>query len=148
MEWGCAATLSKHFRIIRRLAEYGFFRVGALLIGTYAFQALGNLLGVRWLSGERTLDVDFAHAGKNISLALPANIQIDAHGVLESLEMGLLPITQFNGIAGSKHRNPDDAAWRDALGRGKGWQARALQGQKALLRGAPDLADEALWHAA
>lgn len=254
IELGCAATLPKHFRVIRRLAEYGFFRVGGLLIGTHAFQALGNLLGVRWLSGERTLDVDFAHAGKNISLALPANIHIDVHGALESLEMGLLPITQFNGIAGSQYRNPDDAelrldfvtsrtrnpgqpvvmpdlnlaleplkfmeyglqdttqgcilgrdgacvanlpaperyavhklivygerpvsqrakagkdilqaaclveyflatgrqaefnaAWRDALGRGKGWQARALQGQKALLRGAPDLADEALWHAA
>lgn len=40
-----------------------------------------------------------------------------------------------------------NAAWRDALARGKGWQARVRQGQKALLRGAPDLADKALWHA-
>lgn len=203
---------------------------------------------------EKTLDVDFAHAGKNVSLALPANTRSNAHGALESLEMGLLPITQFNGIAGTQYRNPDDmelrldfvtsrvrnpgqsvvmpdlnlaleplkfmeyslqgttqgcvlgrdgacmvnlpaperyaahklivygerpvsqrakagkdilqaaclveyflatgrqaefnAAWRDALSRGKGWQARIRQGQKALLRAAPDLTDEALWRAA
>lgn len=46
------------------------------------------------------------------------------------------------------HQAEFNAAWRDALARGKSWQARALQGQKALLRGAPDLADGALLNAA
>jgi len=109
---GCVAALPKHFRIIRRLAEYGFFRAGGLLIGTHAFLALGNLLGVRWESGDKTLDVDFAHAGKNVSLALPANLRIDVHGALESLEMGLLPIAQFNGVAGAQYRNPEDQELR------------------------------------
>jgi hypothetical protein len=36
--------------------------------------ALGNLLGVRWLHGTATLDVDFAHAGRNLSVALPADL--------------------------------------------------------------------------
>ena len=44
--------------------------------------------------------MDFAHAGRNVSVALPAELQIDVHGALESLEMGLLPITQFDGKAG------------------------------------------------
>lgn len=109
---GCTAALPKHFRIIRRLAEYGFFCVGGLLIGTHAFLALGNLLGVHWESGDKTLDIDFAHAGKNISLALPANLRIDVHGALESLEMGLLPITQFNGVRGAQYRNPEDQELR------------------------------------
>lgn len=109
---GCSAALPKHFRIIRRLADYGFFRVGGLLIGTHAFLALGNMLGVRWQSGDKTLDVDFAHAGKNVSLALPGNLSIDVHGALESLEMGLLPITQFNGVAGAQYRNPEDQELR------------------------------------
>ncbi|MFX8668696.1 GSU2403 family nucleotidyltransferase fold protein, partial [Acinetobacter baumannii] len=69
------------------------------MIGTHAFLALGNMLGVRWSDGAATLDVDFAHAGRNISVALPASIKLDVHGALESLEMGLLPITQFNGLA-------------------------------------------------
>jgi hypothetical protein len=208
------------------------------------------MLGVRWHDGATTLDVDFAHAGRNISVALPANLKIDVHGALESLEMGLLPILQFNGAAGAQYRNPKDqelrldfvtakgrgekpvmmkelnlafqplkfmefsleqptqgclfsslgacivnlpaperfavhklivsgerpmsertkatkdllqaaalagyflangmpevfnAAWRDAIARGKGWRARAEQGRKAMLRLVPDAADTNLW---
>ena len=97
---GCTPAAPKHFRIIKRLAEYGFFRAGGILIGTHAFLALGNMLGVRWRDGAATLDVDFAHAGQNVSVALPADLKIDVHGALESLEMGLLPISQFNGLSG------------------------------------------------
>lgn len=112
MAAGCTPVAPKHLRIIRRLAEYGFFHAGGILIGTHAFLALGNLLGVRWRDGAATLDVDFAHAGKNISLALPADLQINVHGALESLEMGLLPIAQFNGRAGAQYRNPRDQELR------------------------------------
>ena len=247
---GCTPVAPKHFRIVRRLAEYGFFRAGGILIGTHAFLALGNMLGVRWRDGAATLDVDFAHAGRNVSLALPAKLKIDVHGALESLEMGLLPLAQFDGKAGAQYRNPQDqelrldfvtsmtrtgkpaimpdlnlaleplkfmefsleqpvqgcvfsdlgacvvnlpaperyavhkliihgerpvaqqakaakdllqaaslvsyfmanqqadvfnAAWRDANGRGTGWQRRARQGKAALLRIAPELAVQELW---
>lgn len=247
---GCWPTAPKHFRVIKRLSEYGFFRAGGVIIGTHAFLAMGNLLGVRWSAGATTLDVDFAHAGRNVSIALPANLRIDVHGALESLEMGLLPLVQFDGTAGAQYRNPHDqelrldfvtsasrgskpvfiaelnlaleplkfmefsleqtiqgcvignlgacvvnlpaperfavhklvvygerptaerakatkdllqaaclasyfeqtgqaevfsVAWRDALARGKGWRARALQGQKALLQLAPDLDLPVLW---
>lgn len=247
---GCQPAAPKHFRIIKRLSEYGFFRAGGILIGTHAFLAMGNMLGVRWHDGAATLDVDFAHAGQNVSLALPPDIRIDVHGALESLEMGLLPMSQFNGKAGAQYRNPRDqelrldfvtsmtrdgrpvampdlnlvleplkfmefsleqpvqgcvfsnlgacivnlpaperyavhklivygerpvserakagkdllqaaglaayflengqadvfnSAWQDAIGRGKGWQARALEGKDALLRIAPELGADALW---
>lgn len=247
---GGVSAAPKHFRIIKRLAEYGFFRAGGVLVGTHAFLALGNMLGVRWSNGSTTLDVDFAHAGSNVSLALPANITIDVHSALESLEMGLLPVAQFNGNAGAQYRNPRDqelrldfltsmtrkrrpvqmpelkltleplkfmefplegttqggvfsslgacivnlpaperyavhklivygerptsertkatkdllqaaslasyflemgqagvfnAAWQDAIGRGRGWRSRARQGRTALLRLAPDVADDDLW---
>lgn len=90
---GCAATPSKHFRIAKRLADYQFFRAGGLLVGTHAFLALGNQLGVAWGSGTRTLDLDFAHAGPggNVALALPADLRADASQALESLQMGFLP---------------------------------------------------------
>jgi len=247
---GCAAAAPRHFRIIRRLAEYGFFRAGGILIGTHAFLAMGNMLGVRWRDGAATLDVDFADAGRNVSVALPADLQIDVHDALTSLEMGLLPIAQFNGKAGAQYRNPKDQelrldfvtsmnrsgkpismpnlnlaleplkfmefllegtvqacvfsnlgsclvnlpaperyavhklivfgerpaaqhakatkdllqaaslisyfheagqatifnhAWQDALSRGRGWKARAIQGKKSLLKIAPELAMESLW---
>jgi hypothetical protein len=38
-----------------------------------------------------------------------------------------------------------NAAWQDALSRGRGWKARALEGKNALLRMAPDVATPALW---
>ena len=73
---GCTPTAPKHFMVLKRLAEYGFFRAGGVLIGTHAFIALGNLLGVRWADGSATLDVDFAHAGRNVSIALPATMRM------------------------------------------------------------------------
>lgn len=38
-----------------------------------------------------------------------------------------------------------NAAWRDAVGRGKGWAKRANQGRRALLMRYPALDDKALW---
>ena len=96
---GCIATPPKHFRITKRLADYQFFRAGGLLVGTHAFLALGNQLGVSWDGGTRTLDLDFAHAGPggNVSVALPADMRANAHDALTSLEFGFLP-----ALGGSK----------------------------------------------
>lgn len=90
---GCTATPPKHFRIVKRLADYQFFRAGGLLVGTHAFLALGNQLGVAWGSGTRTLDLDFAHAGPggNVAVALPGDLKANAHDALTSLEHGFLP---------------------------------------------------------
>ena len=109
---GCSPLPPKHFRIVKRLADHGFFRAGGVLVGTHAFVAFGNALGVSWTDGSRTLDVDFAHAGRNLSVALPADLKIDVHGALESLEMGLLPVAQFAGTAGAQYRNPGDPELR------------------------------------
>ncbi|MEJ5990709.1 nucleotidyltransferase domain-containing protein [Ramlibacter sp. PS3R-8] len=88
---GCATVLPQHFEVINRMAEHGFFRAGGVLIGTHAFIASGNMLGVRWIGGLRTNDVDVAHAGKNVSLALAEHAKADMHDAITSLEMGLLP---------------------------------------------------------
>lgn len=109
---GCQGMMPKHFKITQQLANYGFFKAGGILVGTHAFLAMGNMLGVRWASGNRTFDVDFAHAGKNISIALPANMTISVHDALTSLEMGLLPIQQFSAQAGAQYRNPKDPELR------------------------------------
>ena len=109
---GCASTLTKHFRVINRLDQYGFFGAGGILIGTHAFLAMGNMLGVKWLSSNLTMDVDFAHAGRNVSIALGANVKISVHDALSSLEMGLLPIAEFSGKTGAQYRNPQDPELR------------------------------------
>lgn len=109
---GCAAAVPKQFRIVRRLAEYGFFSAGGVLIGTHAFVCLGNTLGVRFSDGAATLDVDFAHAGNNISVALPADVKVDVHKAIDSLEMGFLPITELQGGEGATYLNPKDPELR------------------------------------
>jgi hypothetical protein len=48
------------------------------------------------------LDVDVVSCRQNVSVALPADLHIDVHDALISLEMGLLPITQFNGKPGAQ----------------------------------------------
>ena len=88
---GCMTVIPQHFAVINRMAEHGFFRAGGVLVGTHAFVAMANMLGVRWASAWRTNDVDVAHAGKNVSLALAENAKADMHDAITSLEMGLLP---------------------------------------------------------
>lgn len=109
---GCAPLLARHFRVVRRLADHGFFRAGGVLVGTHAFLTYGNILGLRWVESARTQDVDLAHAGKSVSLALPSNLQVDTHGAIESLRAGLLPIGGLAGKAGPSYLNPKDPDFR------------------------------------
>jgi hypothetical protein len=105
---GCEPVLLPHFRVIRRLADYGFFSAGGVLVGTHAFLAYGNMLGVHWGDTSRTQDVDFAHAGKQMAIALPGNVHVDAHAAIESLAMGFLPVLTIAGRAGASYATPSD----------------------------------------
>lgn len=109
---GCEPVLPPHYRVIERLADYGFFRAGGVLIGTHAFIAYGNALGVRWGMMERTQDVDFAHAGRSLSIALPATLELNTDDAIRSLEMGLLPISGLSDKSGATYLNPKDPAFR------------------------------------
>ena len=109
---GCAEVLPRHLRVIQRLAEYGFFKAGGVLIGTHAFLAFGNMLGVRWGEASRTQDVDFAHAGRNLAIALPGNFEVNTDAAIKSLELGLLPIASLTGKAGATYLSPKEPAFR------------------------------------
>jgi hypothetical protein len=109
---GCAEILPRHFRVIRRLSEYGFFRAGGVLIGTHAFLAFGNQLGVAWGDSARTQDIDFAHAGKSVALALPTDIEVQTHEAIESLQMGFLPVSGLSTKAGASYLNPKEPDFR------------------------------------
>jgi hypothetical protein len=109
---GCAEVLPRHLAVLRRLAEYGFFRAGGVLVGTHAFLAYGNMLGVRWRDSARTEDLDFAHAGRNLSLALPSNLEVRTHDAIESLQMGLLPVAGLTAKTGATWLNPREPQFR------------------------------------
>ncbi len=111
---GGAEVLPRHYRVLRRLGEYGFFQAGGVLIGTHAFVAYGNMLGVKWLGvdASQTQDIDFAHAGKNISLALAPECQVQTHEAILSLNMGFLPITGLSGKTGGAYLIPNEKEFR------------------------------------
>jgi hypothetical protein len=79
-------------RILKALADSGLFRLGGVLVGTYAFLAIGNILGIRWGAVPRTEDIDIA-AGTALSIGLP---YLDANipSVFEGLAMGFLPVPE------------------------------------------------------
>lgn len=109
---GCAAVLPRHFRVIRRLGDYGFFQAGGTLIGTHAFLAYGNMLGVRWGAQERTQDIDFAHAGKALALVLPGNVEVATHDAIASLDMGFLPVSGLSSSSSGSYLIPREPDFR------------------------------------
>jgi len=109
---GCTTLIPKHERVLRRLAEYGFFRAGGILVGTHAFLAYGNMLGVRWGHPGLTHDIDFAHAGRALSLALPGTLEVKTADAIDSLTMGFLPITQLAGKSGATFLNSKEPEFR------------------------------------
>lgn len=109
---GCIGVLPRHYRVVRRLADYGFFHAGGVLIGTHAFLAYGNMLGVRWGSQDRTQDIDFAHAGKAVALALPSTVDVDTNDAITSLDMGFLPISGLAGKTGGSYLIPKEPEFR------------------------------------
>jgi hypothetical protein len=87
---GAMATDAPSAKVISGLAAAGMFRLGAVLVGTHAYIALGNVLGVRWASSLRTQDIDLA-ADNNLQLAVP-EVEADLPKTLDSLRMGFLPV--------------------------------------------------------
>lgn len=87
---GAMLTDTVSAKVISGLASAGVFQIGAVLVGTHAFIALGNILGVRWQSGLSTQDIDIL-ASPVLEVAI-APIEADLPGTLESLNMGFLPV--------------------------------------------------------
>ena len=94
---------SAHFRIMEHLARAGLFRKGLVLVGSHAFTALGNLLGLRWGSQLKTSDMDFARA-LGISLALPGNAEpMDVLSTAQAFDPTFFAVPQLD------HRQPSTA---------------------------------------
>lgn len=91
---GIAATDSGSLKIIRGFANAGVFHMGGVLIGTHAFIAIGNALGVRWPSSMQTHDVDFgSFATNHVGFGIPQTPQTmaDVPKAIDALAMGFVP---------------------------------------------------------
>jgi len=88
---GAAVTDGSSARVLSALADAGVFRLGGVLVGTHAFLALGNVLGVRWDGASaRTEDVDIG-VPRVLEVAIPP-AEADVPRAIERLEMGFLPV--------------------------------------------------------
>lgn len=67
---GMAATSRDEGKVLSLLERSGVFLAGGVLIGTVAFKAFANMLGVKWFSELATQDIDIA-ADNRFTLALP-----------------------------------------------------------------------------
>lgn len=89
---GCLSIVPAHAKILERLGDAGFFQAGGILVGTHVYMAYQNYLGIRWESAAQTLDLDFAHAGRNVSIAIPSDVTMDMGSEIEALKMGFAPV--------------------------------------------------------
>lgn len=92
---GAGGSVIEHapLRVLQAFADAGVLRPGlgcAVLVGTHAFNALGNVLGVRWASQTMTQDIDLA-GESDIDLAI-SRPQQGAPEVLSQLGMGFIPV--------------------------------------------------------
>ncbi len=79
-------------KVLRLLAESGVFRHGGVLVGTHAFRAFGNVLGVRFRQALRTQDVDIAQEPAiGVALASGEGI-VDVGKKLVESDLGFLEV--------------------------------------------------------
>ncbi|CAN7144553.1 GSU2403 family nucleotidyltransferase fold protein [Acidovorax delafieldii] len=81
--------------MIQKLHRRGFFRCGGVLVGTQAFVIAGDMLGLRWNSSAKALDLGFALAEPSISIALSADFEIPFRDEIRSLDAGPLIIREL-----------------------------------------------------
>ena len=89
---GCLSIVPAHAKVLERLSDAGFFRAGGILVDTHVYMAYQNYLGIRWDSAAQTLDRDFAHAGRNVSIAIPSDVTMDMGSEIQALKMGFVPV--------------------------------------------------------
>jgi hypothetical protein len=125
-------------RVLKAFSDSGVFEAGAVLVGTHAFGALGNMLGVHWSGANlRTNDVDLAAVSL---VASPDRPTADAPKALDRLQMGFLPVPSLDPKAPSTSFKVRGRALRvDFLTPGRGGRAVPLPGLRTAAQPLPFL---------
>jgi hypothetical protein len=92
---GCWTPSPTDIRVYEALAQAGVFAIGGVLVGTHAFLNLGNVLGIRWDSGNTaTEDIDIAK-DMDLRVATPG-AATDLLSALREQEPAFLPVPAFD----------------------------------------------------
>lgn len=110
VEQGAQSLPAPFLSMLRRLTDAGAFRAGAVLIGTHAFAAYGPMLGLRWKDHHYTNDIDIAHGGRSMALALRPDDAAQAHDAL-TFDGGFIPSILEDGSCGVTYRDSKDSTF-------------------------------------
>lgn len=92
---GGFAPTGSHARVLEALEQAGVFLVGGVLIGSHAFAAMSNMLGVKWSrEALRTQDIDLAH-DRTITVTVP-NEPVELQQILEETDDAFFPVPSLN----------------------------------------------------
>ncbi len=92
---GCTSLSHRAYKVLSAIEQSGLFRAGGVVIGSYAFQAIGNMLGVAWAEKLMlTMDVDLA-ASNECLVAVPEGMPSLSKTIL-SAETGMLEVPLLN----------------------------------------------------
>jgi hypothetical protein len=92
---GCASIPHRAYKVLSAIEQSGLFRAGGVLVGSYAFQALGNMLGVAWEQKlVLTMDVDLAGSNECL-VAIPEGIAPLSETILNS-DSGMVEVPMLN----------------------------------------------------
>lgn len=93
---GATTTPDNEGKVIALLERSGLFLAGGVVIGTLAFRAYANMLGVVWRSELQTRDIDLA-SDYNFPVVVPRSKQpIDLPNLLLDSGMGFLEVPALN----------------------------------------------------
>jgi len=96
---GCVGIDHRAYKVLTAVAQAGYFRAGGVLIGSYAFVAAGNLLGVSWRRDTTmTQDIDIV-ASDHAMIALPPGTPPISEVILNA-EQGLFAVPMLS------HKDP------------------------------------------
>lgn len=107
---GGSASPPQQTSLLRHVADAGFFRAGGVLVGTHAFLAYANLLGLRWGGNDQTTDIDLGWSDKSLSIVVPASPKANLHDALSTFESGFVPshvVGKSIGAAYHSEKDPD-----------------------------------------
>jgi len=93
---GATATPDNEGKILALLERSGVFLAGGVVVGTLAFRAYANMLGVIWNSGLQTRDIDLA-SDNEYPIVVPRSKQpINLSSILLNSGMGFLEVPALN----------------------------------------------------
>ncbi len=93
---GASPLGAEEGKVLALLEKSGVFLAGGVLVGTHAYQAYANMLGVQWQDHSRTQDIDLARE-IDLPIALPAHIHsVNLKETLISSGMGFLEVPALN----------------------------------------------------